>query len=85
MLLKNERGILPFGGATVARRAAWYYPSPNGRYAALQGHVALYPGAMDYCLVDGTEHINITYDHIAIQLVRNALDPAHAWTPNCLT
>jgi triacylglycerol esterase/lipase EstA (alpha/beta hydrolase family) len=39
----------------------------------------------DYCVVDGTEHINITYDHIAIQLVRNALDPAHAWTPNCLT
>jgi triacylglycerol esterase/lipase EstA (alpha/beta hydrolase family) len=39
----------------------------------------------DYCLLDGTEHINITYDHIAIQLVRNALDPAHAWTPNCLT
>ena len=39
----------------------------------------------NYCLIDGTEHINITYDHIAIQLVRNALDPAHAWTPNCLT
>ncbi|QUQ70099.1 esterase/lipase family protein [Kutzneria sp. CA-103260] len=39
----------------------------------------------DYCMIDGTEHINITYDHIAIQLVRNALDPAHAWTPNCLT
>jgi triacylglycerol esterase/lipase EstA (alpha/beta hydrolase family) len=39
----------------------------------------------DYCLIDGTEHINITYDHIVIQLVRNALDPAHAWTPNCLT
>jgi hypothetical protein len=39
----------------------------------------------DYCLIDGTEHINITYDHVAIQLVRNALDPAHAWTPNCLT
>jgi triacylglycerol esterase/lipase EstA (alpha/beta hydrolase family) len=39
----------------------------------------------DYCLIDGTEHINITYDHIAIQLVRDALDPAHAWTPNCLT
>ena len=41
------------GGGTVARRAAWYYPSPNGRYAALRDHVALYPGHMDFCLVDG--------------------------------
>lgn len=41
------------GGDRVAPRAAWYYPSPNGRFAALRGHVALYPGAMDECLVDG--------------------------------
>ena len=41
------------GGAKVAPRAAWYYPQPNPAYAALRGHVAIYPGAMDRCLVDG--------------------------------
>ncbi len=51
---KGEASYLDvLGGGKVARRAAWYYPSPNGRFAALQGHVALYPGKMDYCLVDG--------------------------------
>ncbi|EWM14950.1 triacylglycerol lipase [Kutzneria sp. 744] len=53
--------------------------------AYLTGSTVTNHRLQDYCLVDGTEHINITYDHIAIQLVRNALDPAHAWTPNCLT
>ena len=41
------------GGDQVARRAAWYYPDPHPAYAALRGHVAVYPGSMDRCLVDG--------------------------------
>jgi len=41
------------GGDKTAARAAWFYPQPNGRFAALKNHVALYAGAMDYCLVDG--------------------------------
>ncbi|GDY30868.1 esterase/lipase family protein [Gandjariella thermophila] len=36
-----------------------------------------------YCWPDLTEHINITYDPVAIRLVRNALDPAHAVRPGC--
>ena len=39
------------GGGQVAERAAWYYPSPSTSFAALLDHVALYPGAMDSCLV----------------------------------
>ena len=51
---KGEAAYLDvLGGGKVAKRAAWYYPSPNGRYAALRGHVALYPGAMDRVTVDG--------------------------------
>jgi uncharacterized protein (DUF427 family) len=42
-----------FGGERLARRAAWYYPRPNADFAMLADHVALYAGAMDYCLVDG--------------------------------
>jgi uncharacterized protein (DUF427 family) len=41
------------GGGVVARRAAWHYPSPTPAYAAILGHVALYPGAMERCTVDG--------------------------------
>jgi uncharacterized protein (DUF427 family) len=41
------------GGERTAVKAGWYYPHPTGRYGALRHHVALYAGAMDYCLVDG--------------------------------
>lgn len=45
------------GGDAVAARAGWFYPSPSPRFAALVDHVALYPGAMDRCLVDGEQVI----------------------------
>jgi len=40
-------------GGRAAPRAAWTYPDPDPDYAALAGHLAFYPGAMDRCLVDG--------------------------------
>ena len=43
-------------GDTVARRAAWYYPEPWPGYEQLRDKVALYPGAMDSCEVNG-EHV----------------------------
>jgi uncharacterized protein (DUF427 family) len=33
-------------------RAAWAYPEPDARYAALRDHVAVYPGRMDACWLD---------------------------------
>jgi len=41
------------GGEAVARQAAWHYPHPTPAFADILGHVALYPGAMDRCTVDG--------------------------------
>jgi uncharacterized protein (DUF427 family) len=41
------------GGGRTATHAAWYYPDPSPGYAALRGTVAVYPGAMDSCEVDG--------------------------------
>lgn len=38
------------GGAT-AKDAAWGYPHPTPAFAAILGHVALYPGRMDACYV----------------------------------
>ena len=41
------------GGDAVAPRAAWTYPAPSPGFEALVGHVAVMPGAMDRCTVDG--------------------------------
>lgn len=35
------------------RRALWCYPSPNPAFAALAGWLAVYPGLMDGCWLDG--------------------------------
>lgn len=42
-------------GDRVAASAAWTYPDPTERYAVLRDHVALYPGAVDRCRVDGEQ------------------------------
>jgi uncharacterized protein (DUF427 family) len=41
------------GGDVVAPRAGWFYPVPTAPYAVVVDHVALYPGLMDLCTVDG--------------------------------
>jgi uncharacterized protein (DUF427 family) len=41
------------GGGRRAARAAWTYPEPVATYAVLAGHVAVMPGLVDACLVDG--------------------------------
>lgn len=40
-------------GERRAPRAGWHYPDAVGAYAVLRDHVALMPGAMDRCTVDG--------------------------------
>jgi uncharacterized protein (DUF427 family) len=41
------------GGERVAERAAWTYPAPVPEFAVLRDAVAVYPGRMDRCTVDG--------------------------------
>ncbi|MCG5434289.1 DUF427 domain-containing protein [Mycobacterium sp. MYCO198283] len=41
--------------ARVAPRAAWTYRSPTPAFAAIAGAVAVMPGAVDRCTVDGEE------------------------------
>jgi uncharacterized protein (DUF427 family) len=41
------------GGDAVAPRAAWTYPRPSPGFDAIAGHVAVMPGAVDRCTVDG--------------------------------
>jgi uncharacterized protein (DUF427 family) len=43
----------PEGPPRIARRAAWAYPRPTPAFAAIAGYIALYPGLMDACRVDG--------------------------------
>jgi len=40
-------------GGAVASRAAWTYPEPTRGFEALSTRVALYPGQMDSCEIDG--------------------------------
>jgi len=40
-------------GDRVACQAAWSYPSPAPRYALLQDCIAVYPGRVGVCYVDG--------------------------------
>ena len=40
-------------GDRLAPAAAWFYPTPSPGFADLADHVALYPGRMDRCTVDG--------------------------------
>jgi uncharacterized protein (DUF427 family) len=39
-------------GGHRAARAGWYYPDPTPPYAALAGHIALYPAPFDRVTVD---------------------------------
>ena len=41
-------------GDARAARAAWSYDAPTDRYAAIAGHVAVYPGAVEACFVGDT-------------------------------
>lgn len=41
------------GVRLVRPRAAWSYPTPARGYEALAGYVAVYPGRMTACTVDG--------------------------------
>ena len=43
------------GGDRRAERAAWTYPEPAAGFAALRATVAVYPGRMDACTVDGEQ------------------------------
>ena len=38
-------------GQTI-ERAAWYYPHPATRFAAIEGYVAFYPSKVEACYVD---------------------------------
>lgn len=43
------------GGGRTASRAAWTYPVPTAGFVDLVGTLAVMPGAVDRCTVDGEE------------------------------
>ncbi|WP_258804946.1 DUF427 domain-containing protein [Pseudarthrobacter sp. NS4] len=49
----SARYLTVRGGSTVAEKAAWFYPDPVAGYEELADRVAVYPGRMDCCEVDG--------------------------------
>ncbi|WP_104082132.1 DUF427 domain-containing protein [Cryobacterium sp. Y11] len=47
---KGAAGYLSVGSRA---RSAWFYPTPNAGFESLTDRVAVYPGVMDRCTVDG--------------------------------
>ena len=51
------KGMASYYTITVAdvriENGAWYYPHPTASYTDLLDHLAIYPGKMDACYVDG--------------------------------
>ncbi|GGH23713.1 hypothetical protein GCM10007036_29640 [Alsobacter metallidurans] len=48
--------VVPAGegrSGAVARSAAWCYPRPTPGFAPIAGFIAVYPGRMDSCTIDG--------------------------------
>lgn len=54
-------------------RSSFLAPGPNVKNLTVQ----------DYCWLDFSEHLSIAYDHVALRLVLNALDPTTARKPAC--
>jgi uncharacterized protein (DUF427 family) len=51
---KGTAGYLNIhAGGTVAAEAAWFYPRPMAGFEILADRVAVYPGRVDRCEVDG--------------------------------
>jgi uncharacterized protein (DUF427 family) len=42
-------------GGKIVENAAWYYPNPERGYESIKNHVAIYPGLVDECTVDGEQ------------------------------
>jgi uncharacterized protein (DUF427 family) len=47
------KGLAGYLSVGAVDSAAWFYPEPNVGYEQLVGRVAVYPGRMDRCTVDG--------------------------------
>ena len=47
------KGVAGYLWVGSTARAAWFYPTPTAGFEALAERVAVYPGAMDRCTVDG--------------------------------
>jgi uncharacterized protein (DUF427 family) len=58
-----------------ADAAAWLYAEPTGGYEVLRDHVALYPGLMDECTVDGELVTKQDGDFYGGWITRNIVGP----------
>jgi triacylglycerol esterase/lipase EstA (alpha/beta hydrolase family) len=76
-------GVLPGVGYTVIASTHDEVVTPFTNAFLPPGPGVTNETLQQFCPGDTHEHITISYDPVAIQLVRNALDPAHAAAPRC--
>jgi uncharacterized protein (DUF427 family) len=58
-----------------ADRAAWFYPDPMPGYEVLADRIAVYPGAMDRCTVDGETVVAQDGDFYGGWITSNVVGP----------
>ncbi len=63
------------GGGVVAARAAWNYPEPARGFDALGPRIALYPGQMDSCEIDGERVTSQVGDFYGGWITTNIVGP----------
>jgi uncharacterized protein (DUF427 family) len=63
------------GGDVVASRAGWTYPSPSRGFEVLSSRVAVYPGRMDSCEVDGERVTSQAGDFYGGWITANIVGP----------
>lgn len=62
-------------GGVVAERAGWIYPEPTRRFEELGTRVALYPGQMDSCEIDGELVTSQAGDFYGGWITKNLVGP----------
>jgi len=69
---KGEAHYLSVGSAD---RAAWFYPAPSRGFEQLVDRVAVYPGMMDRCTVDGETVVAQEGDFYGGWITENIVGP----------
>jgi uncharacterized protein (DUF427 family) len=69
------KGVARYLSVGRAERAGWFYPHPMPGYEILADRIAVYPGAMDRCTVDGETVIAQDGDFYGGWITANIVGP----------
>ena len=62
-------------GGSMVQAAAWSYPAPSARFAALKDHIAIYAGKMQACFVGSVQVVPQPGDFYGGWITRDIVGP----------